>query len=65
METAGRVDDDDVAPVPHRAFDRVEGHGGGVRPTLGAHELRVRTLGPDLELLLGRRAERVRGSEHD
>src|SRR5436309_350499 len=64
VQPAGGVDDDDVTPVPGCAFDRVEGHGGGVRPALGADELRARALRPDLELLLGGRTVRVCSSEH-
>ncbi len=45
--------------------DRVEGDGGRVGTALGADEVCMSAAGPDLELLLGRGAERVRRREDD
>src|SRR5436190_4466791 len=60
VQAAGSVDDHDVGAVASRSLDRVVRDGRRVRPALPADELRVRTPGPDLELLLRRSAERVR-----
>ena len=60
-----RVDDDHVPAVTRGTLDRVVGDGGGVRPTLAADEFRACANGPDLELLLGRSAERVSRRDHD
>ena len=65
VQPAGRVDDHDVAAARLGGRDRVERDRGRVAAALGADEVRARALGPDLELLLGRRAERVRGGEDD
>jgi len=65
VQAAGRIHDDDVAPAGLRRRDRVEGHGGRVGATLRAHEVGARALGPDLELLFGGGAKRVRGGQHD
>src|SRR2546423_7598292 len=64
VQAAGRVDDDDVPLVLPRALDRVERNGGGIRPALGADELRARAVSPDLQLFLRRRTERVCRPEH-
>ena len=52
-------------PSRRGRLDRVVGDRGRVRPALAADELGAGALGPDLELLLGGRAERVGGAEHD
>jgi hypothetical protein len=48
-----------------RRLDRVVGDGGGVRPAHRAHKVRFGAVGPDLELFLGRRSERVRRGHDD
>src|SRR6185295_340101 len=65
VEAAGRVDDGDVLAARGRRFDRVVGDRGRVAPALGADEVRVGALRPDLELLLRSGAKRVRrGDDH-
>ena len=47
-------------PRARRGLDRVVGDCGGIGPARRADEVRTCTLGPDLELLFGGRAKRVR-----
>ena len=63
VQAAGRVDDDDVVAARRRGFDRVVGDSSWVAAALGADEVRLRAVGPDLELLLGGGAEGVRGGD--
>ena len=63
MQPSGGVDDHDVAAARRRGLDRVVGDGGRVSPALGPDEVRAGAAGPDLELLLGRGAERVCGGQ--
>src|SRR5205085_11013156 len=65
VQAAGRVDHDHVPPALLRRGDRVIGDGGGVAAALAADELGAGAPGPDLELLLGSRAERVRRADDD
>ena len=59
VQAAGGVDDHDVAAARLRRLDRVVGDGRGVAAARGADEVCAGALRPDLELLLGRRTERV------
>ena len=65
VQAAGGVDDDDVASLPVGRLDRVVRHRRGVCAAVRADERRRRAIGPDLELLLRRSAERVSRSQHD
>src|SRR6185436_12774326 len=65
VQAAGGVDDDDVSLTRTARLHGVVRDGGGIRAARAADELRARPLRPDLELLLGRRAEGVgRADEH-
>ena len=59
VQPAGRVHDDHVSIARLCGSDRVERDRGGVAAALGADEVRVRALRPDLELLLGGGAKGV------
>ena len=59
MEPSRGVDDHDVRLARAPGLDRVEGDGRRVGAAGAADEVGARPLGPDLELLLGRGAERV------
>ena len=63
VQSAGGVDDRDVVTACARRLDGVERDGCGVRAARRADEVRARPLRPDLELLLGRSAERVRRAD--
>ena len=63
VQPPGGVDDDHVPPAGAARFHRVEGDGRRVGSARGPDEVGSGTVGPDLELLLGRRAERVRRSD--
>ena len=63
VQAAGGVDDDDVPAARRSGFDGVVGDRRRVSSALRADEIGLRPAGPDLELLLGRRAERVRGRD--
>ena len=65
VEPSGRVDDHDVASRAPARLDRVERDGRRVGAARAADELGAGALGPDLELLLRRGAERVRGADED
>ena len=65
VQAAGGVDEDDVAAPALRGGDRIEGDRGGIGALRRADEVRPRALGPDLELLVGRGAERVGGADED
>ena len=65
VQAAGRVDEDDVLAARLGGLDRVVGDRGGVAALLRADDVDLRPLGPDLQLLVGRRAERVGRSEDD
>ncbi len=65
VQPPGRVDDHHVDAPRARLRDRVEGHRAGVRARGARHDLAARPLRPALELLAGRRPERVRaGQQH-
>src|SRR3954447_8067087 len=65
VQPTGGVDDDHVAASRLRRLDRVVGDRGRVSPALRADEVRACAPGPDLDLLLRRRAEGVaRRDEH-
>ena len=65
MQATRGVDDRDVPASRTRRLDGVEGHGRRIRAARRADEVGARPLRPDLELLLGRCAERVgRADEH-
>ena len=63
MQAAGGVDDHDVVPARARRLDCVVCNGRGIGAARRADEVGTRALGPDLELLLRRRAERVRRAD--
>ena len=63
VQAAGGVDDDDVSLTRTARLHGVVGDGGGIRAARPADELGARPLRPDLELLLGRRAEGVGGAD--
>src|SRR4029450_13856685 len=65
VQAAGRVDDDDVASARLRGLDRVEGDGSGIGAVRGADEVGPGAVRPDLELLVRRRSEGVRGGDDD
>ncbi len=54
-----------TSTTPLLGADGVVGDGGGIAAPLAADEPCVGALGPDLELLLGRGAERVGGADRD
>src|SRR5215212_1372312 len=59
VQTAGGIDDYDVATAAGRSLDRVVGNSGRVATPFSADEIGPGALGPDLELLLGGGAEGV------
>ena len=65
VEAAGGVGDDDVRVAGDRGVERVEHDGGRVGVRGVGHDLAVRALGPDPELVDRRGAERVGGGEDD
>ena len=63
VETAGGVDDDDLAVVGDGRLDGVEGHGGGVGAHFLGHDRHVAAVAPLFELVDGGGAEGVGGAE--
>ena len=63
MQAARRVDDRDVPSARASRLDGIERDRSGIGSPRSAHEVGARTLGPDLELLLGGCAERVRRAD--
>ncbi len=59
VQAAGRIHEDGVELARLGGLDRVEHHRGRIRVGLRPHEVDIGALRPDLELLDGRRAERV------
>jgi hypothetical protein len=65
VQAAGRVDEDDVPPAALGSGDRVVRDRGGVASFRRADEVGPGALRPDLELLVGGRAERICGGDED
>ena len=63
MEPAGGVDDRHVASSSPSRLDRIECDRRGISTARRADEVRAGALGPDLELLLGGCAKRVRRAD--
>ncbi len=63
VQAAGRVDEDDVAVARLGRLDGVERHRSRIPSAGGADEVGPGAVGPDLQLLVGRGAERVRGGD--
>src|ERR1700729_3437945 len=59
------VDQDHVGTLAARLGDRIEGHRGRVGAEPALDEVHSGALRPQLELLHGRRSERVAGGQHD
>ena len=64
MQAARGVHDDDVPFARACQLDRVIGHSGGIGAALAADEIGSGAVGPNLELLLGGRAESVSCAEN-
>ena len=65
VQPAGGVHDHHVTAVARRRLDRVVCDGGRIGAPFALDEHGRSAVGPDLELLLGCSAERIRCGEHD
>ncbi len=65
VEPAGSVDDRDVPAPGQRRFDGIEGDGGRIAAAGRPDVVRTGPLSPDLQLLTGGRAKRVRRGDDD
>ena len=65
MQPPGGVDDDDVGLARFGRCNRIEHDGGRVAALRLLNQIAVRAVRPDLQLLDGRGAERVRRPEDD
>src|SRR3954471_4269811 len=65
VEPSGRVAERGVDLLHLRARDGVEEDGSRIAAVLPPHDRHLRSIGPDIELLARRRAERVAGAKDD
>ena len=65
MQASRSVDDDYIAAARLGRRDRIEYDRGRIRALAVAHDVRARALRPNLKLVGGGSAERIRGGQHD